>query len=85
MKIIFPSLLFILGTVFIFLHVENRRVKIFLYSGIILAAAGILAALFYRSIPAFYFAERITYLLTDYWYIVCAGVALNLLFNRKEE
>jgi len=84
-KIIFPSLIFILGVIFIFLHIENRSEKIFLYSGIPLAAAGILAALFYREIPLFYFAERITYLLTDYWYIVCAGVGLNLIFNRKEE
>lgn len=84
-KILFPSLLFITGMVFIFLYADNKKEKLFLYTGILTTAAGFCIVLFYKHLPYIYQAERVIYVLSDYWYVLAVGTGLFLLFNRENK
>ncbi len=82
--VVFPSAVFITGMVFIFLFIDNTDEKHFLYSGLSLAAAGIILALTYRHLPFHYLIDRIIGNIADYWHIILIALGITMLILRKK-
>lgn len=84
-KIILPSILFVMGIIFLFLFVDNKKEKTFLYTGCFLSAIGLIIPFIYKSFFVFYFTDRIISFAMDYWHIILIIAGILLLLNREKK
>ncbi len=84
LKVVFPSLLFIIGVVFLLLYMENTREKAFLYAGSTVAVLGLIIILLNKSLPLIYYADRIIVFISGYWHLLLIGAGIALIVNRKK-
>jgi hypothetical protein len=85
LKVVFPSIIFITGVVFILLYIENPKESSFLYAGIISAVLGIISVLTYKHFALFYFTDRIISFVAGNWHLVLIIGGIILLMNRNKK
>ncbi|MCF8241270.1 MAG: hypothetical protein K9J16_07775 [Melioribacteraceae bacterium] len=80
--IILPSVLFISGSGFMVLFIDNTNEKSFLFSSLILYTASILIIYFSGSSGIIDFITRINIIFIDYWAVFLVLMGLGVLLNR---
>ena len=83
-KIIFPSLVFIIGMVLLLLFMENTNEKYFLFIGIALIILAIFFILLHNELQFLYYAEFLSGVIFSYWpIIVIAGIIIYIVSRNK--
>ncbi|MEW6194364.1 MAG: hypothetical protein AB1521_04300 [Bacteroidota bacterium] len=82
--IVFTSILFIGGTLFFILFIDNTRVKGFLFASLILIIMGIIPVTFSKEIGILDYANKAADLAEDFWPVVLIILGLNVFLNRKK-
>ncbi|MBI1939337.1 MAG: hypothetical protein HYS25_14600 [Ignavibacteriales bacterium] len=81
--LIFTSILFIGGSTFMILFIEDTKQKIFLYASAVLMTAGYLSVTLFRNLGIINFANRLADTAEDFWPVVLILWGLNIFWNRK--
>ncbi len=82
--LVLVSILFISGSALLVLFLENVSQKIFLWSGIILAALSIISLTLLRMIGLFRLTNQIANLFEIFWPIILTLFGMSLFINRKK-
>lgn len=83
--LIFTSILFIGGSTFMILFIENTKQKIFLAASLVLMTAAYLSVTLFRNIGMMDFADRLADTAEDFWPVVLILWGLNIFRNRKKD
>ncbi len=82
--IVFTSILFIGGTLFFILFIDNAGVKGFLFTSLILIIAGIIPITFLKGIGILDYANKAADIAEDFWPVALIILGLNVFLNRKK-
>ena len=80
---IFASILFITGSSFIILFIDNTKEKAFLYSGILLLAVSYSVITVFKNLEIIKTANSLSNLVLDYWPVFLLLFGINILLMRK--
>lgn len=82
--IVFTSILFIGGTTFLVLFIDNTKEKTFLYTSFVLLALGFFSITLLREMGILDYANKIADLAEDFWPVVLIVFGLNIFWNRNK-
>lgn len=82
--LIFTSILFIGGSTFTILFIENIKQKIFLAASLVLITAAYLSITLFRNLGMIDFANRLADTAEDFWPVVLILWGLNIFWTRKK-
>lgn len=80
---IFASILFITGSSFVILFIDNTKEKTFLYSGLLLLIISYSAATVFKNYEIIKAANSLSNLVLDYWPVFLLLFGINILIMRK--
>jgi len=81
---VFTSVLFLSGSVFLVLFLENTKEKIFVISGIILIVLSYLTITTFKKLGVFDLANKIANLFEFFWPVVLLIFGISVFINRKK-
>jgi hypothetical protein len=81
---VFTSVLFISGSIFLVLFLENTKQKIFAGSGIFLIVLSYLSTTIFKKLGIFYLTNKIANLSGFFWPIVLIIFGISIFINRKK-
>jgi len=81
---VFTSVLFISGSVFLVLFLENTKEKIFVVSGIILIILSYLTTTIFKKLGLFHLTNETANLFGFFWPVVLIIFGLIIFLNRKK-
>lgn len=82
--IVFTSVLFVSGSVFIVLFLENTKEKIFAVPGITLIILSYLTTTIFKKLGIFYLTNKIANLFGFFWPAVLIIFGITMFINRKK-
>jgi len=80
---VFTSVLFISGSIFLILFLENTKQKIFAGSGIFLIVSSYLSTTIFKKLGIFYLTNKIANLSGFFWPIALIIFGISIFINRK--
>ena len=81
---VLTSVLFLSGSVFLVLFLENTKEKIFVISGIILIVLSYLTITTFKKLGVFDLANKIANLFEFFWPVVLLIFGISVFINRKK-
>lgn len=82
--LIFPSSLFIIGSAFLILFIDDTSNKIFLYSSGLLIAFALISVWVTKSFGIMKFINSLSFLIIDYSPVFLILIGISILMNRKK-
>jgi hypothetical protein len=82
-KIVLPSILFAFGAAFLILYIDNTQEKIFLFISIILMGISLLVIILLKNNDLYSIANRVSFLILEFWPILVSLIGLGILLNRN--
>lgn len=82
-KIIFPSIGFTLGIIFLYLNLYSVGNKLFLFSGLFLILFSLLIIIFNKQFSFIEFINSTIELLVKYWYLLAIIIGFEILIDKK--
>lgn len=83
LKIVVPSILFSLGAAFFLLFIDNYKENVFLFISIILISISILLIVFLKDHHLYNIANRVSFLILEFWPILLTLIGLGVMLNRN--
>lgn len=82
--LVFTSVLFIGGTIFLVLFIDNSKTKAFLFAALYLLIFGILSITYLGKIGVLDYANKAAEIAEDFWPVLLIILGLNIFWNRKK-
>jgi len=83
LKIVLPSVLLSFGAAFFLLFVQNHKEKVFLFTSIILFGISILLIVLLKDHQLYNIANRVSFLILEFWPILLTLIGLGVMLNRN--
>lgn len=83
-KLVLPSLCFILSIIFFYLFLQTERNYGFLFSAIIFLLISLLVIIFKTALPFLEFINSMVLIFIKFWYVIAIIIGFEMLIDRKK-